>query len=79
MIWLTYKCYGYVYVVIQPARSIIRARLLTAVHGLVNGEFLEGHKVDKNSARRIPNTMIGRMLSAKEARNLRKKLAIPTT
>jgi len=62
-------CYGHnnsISVVIEPAHSLIHARLRSAVDGLADGEFTEGHELDRKW--RVAKQMIGRRLSQEEAK-----------
>jgi hypothetical protein len=55
------------YVAVQPAAYLVAARLVVAVKGIVVGEFIEGHFLEQNITKQIPETMVGRCLSPKEA------------
>jgi hypothetical protein len=72
LFWLTYKRKSRLTgVVIMEASSLISARLKAAVQGIDGGaEFVEGHELDRASAKQIPKTSIGRLLSADEAHKL---------
>jgi hypothetical protein len=60
-------------VLIQPADHLITARM-RAMIARVDGEFQEGHRLDKEMARKVPKARIGKIMSAAEARTLLKKL-----
>jgi hypothetical protein len=74
--WLTFKTSNGVCVVLQPASSLIWARVHAATkNGLEPGSFIEGHQLDKKLIKKIPKDMIGKPLSSKQAQQLLKKLA----
>jgi hypothetical protein len=56
-------------VVIQPAPSLVHARLVTAI-AEIEGEFTEGHQLDAKLIRKIPKNMLGKRLSSKQAGQL---------
>jgi hypothetical protein len=66
--WLCYRHNNQISVVIEPAQSLIHARLRAALDGLDQGEFSEGHELDRKW--RVPKAMIGRRLSQEEAKRL---------
>jgi hypothetical protein len=56
----------------QPAASIIHARLKGATAELADDQnFAEGHRLDPETASRVPKEAIGRRLSQDEAAELR--------
>jgi hypothetical protein len=65
--WLVYHHHNQISVVIEPSASLIHARL-RAIDGLGQGEFTEGHELDRKM--RIAKEMVGRRLSQAEARRL---------
>jgi hypothetical protein len=71
--WLVFKHGTKTEVVIQPAHSMVAARLMAGVHGQ-DGEFQEGHVLDSNIAEKIPMDVIGKTLTTTEAKRLLKKL-----
>jgi hypothetical protein len=70
MYWLCFSGPDGVCVVLQPASSLIHARMLASLAGLQPGEFQEGHWLEAKLVKRIPKTTIGRCLSATEAKRL---------
>jgi hypothetical protein len=53
--------------VVQPAASLIHARLKAAIAGMDTAACTEGHQLEARMARRVPKKLIGRQLSPKEA------------
>jgi hypothetical protein len=65
--WLCYR-HNQISVVIEPGASPIHARMRAALANLDQGEFTEGHELDRKW--RVPKEMIGRPLSQQEAKRL---------
>ena len=63
--WLCYRHNNQISVVIEPAASLIHARMHAAIAGL-QGEFTEGYELPW----KVPKQMIGRRLSQEEAKVL---------
>jgi hypothetical protein len=70
--WLVYRHSHQISVVMEPAHSLIYARLRASLDGLDQGEFTEGHELDRKM--RVPKQMTGRRLSQEEAERLLAKL-----
>ena len=66
--WLVYRHNNQISIVIEPGASLIHARMRSALDGLDEGEFTEGHERDRKW--RVPKAMIGRRLSQEEAKRL---------
>jgi hypothetical protein len=66
--WLCYRHNNQISVVIEPAPSLIHARMRASLANLDQGEFTEGHELDRKW--RVPKAMIGRRLSQEEAKRL---------
>jgi hypothetical protein len=66
--WLIYRHNNSISIVIEPAPSLIHARLRAALDGLDQGTFTEGHELDRKW--RVPKEMIGRRLTQAEAKRL---------
>jgi hypothetical protein len=66
--WLCYRHNNQISVVIEPGASLIHARMRAALHGLDEGEFTEGHELDRKW--KVAKEMIGRRLSQDEAKRL---------
>jgi hypothetical protein len=71
--WLVYRHNNEISVLIEPGASIIHARMRSAIDGLDEGEFTEGHELPGKW--KVPKQMIGRRLSQEEARRLLANLA----
>ena len=68
---LYWLCYGHnnsIFVVIEPAHSLIHARLRASLDGLDEGEFTEGHELDGKW--KVAKEVVGRRLSQAEAKRL---------
>ena len=68
--WLAFTTPNGVCVVLEPASSLIHARVQASLAGLQPGEFKEGHAIDAKTAKRIPDNMIGKRLSTAQAGRL---------
>ena len=55
--WLCYRHNNQISVVIEPAHSLIHARLRASIDGLDEGEFTEGHELERKW--RVPNSATG--------------------
>jgi hypothetical protein len=64
--WLVFKHGNDVAVIIQPAGDIITARMRVMLAG-IKGEFQEGHELDAKTAKKVPRTQIGKILSRAQA------------
>lgn len=67
--WLVYRTPKGPAVFLQPAHSLIAARLRAALAN-VEGEFTEGHELDRRTERCVPKGSIGRPLTRTEAARL---------
>jgi hypothetical protein len=65
--WLCYRHNNQISVVIEPGASLIHARMRAALAKLDEGEFTEGHELDRNTEKQVSKAMIGRRLSQEEA------------
>ena len=72
--WPTRRAGDQISVVIEPGASPIHARIRASLDGLDEGEFTEGHELDRKTERQLPKAMIGRRLSQEEAKRLLAKL-----
>jgi len=70
--WLVYRHNNQISVVIEPGASLIHARMRAALADLDQGEFTEGHDLDRKW--KVAKEMIGRRLSQEEAKRLLAKL-----
>jgi hypothetical protein len=66
--WLCCRHNNQISVVIEPGASLIHARIRAALAELDQGEFTEGHELDRKW--RVPKEMVGRRLSQEEAKRL---------
>jgi hypothetical protein len=66
--WLCYRHSNQISVVIEPRASLIHARMRASLDGLVEGEFTEGHELDRKW--KVAKQMVGRRLSQEEAKKL---------
>ena len=71
--WLVYRRNNQISVVIEPGASLIHARMRAALANLDDGEFTEGHELDRNW--KVAKEMVGRRLSQEEAKRLLTKFA----
>ncbi|MCC6780945.1 MAG: hypothetical protein IT537_30600 [Hyphomicrobiales bacterium] len=73
--WLVYRDGGELFVIIQPAASLIHARLHAALSDLDGGgRYIEGHELDAKTARKVPKSAIGKRLTQAEAAKLLAKI-----
>jgi hypothetical protein len=70
--WLCYRHNNQISVVIEPGASLVHARLRSALDGLDDGDFTEGHELPGKW--KVAKQMIGRRLSQEEANRLLAKL-----
>ena len=75
MFWLVYDTNRGPCVVLQPARSLIHARMLAGVAQLDLGQFVEGHELPKSYIGKLPKDKIGKLLSQRQAQQLLRRLA----
>ena len=66
--WLVYRHNNSISVVIEPGASLIHARMRAALANLDQGDFTEGHELERKW--KVPQAMIGRRLSQAEAKRL---------
>jgi len=66
--WLVYRHNNQISVMIEPGASLIHARLRASLDGLDEGEFTEGHELDRKW--KIAQEMTGQRLSQPEAKRL---------
>ena len=66
--WLVYRLSNQISVVIKPAHSLIYARMRASLEGLDQGEFTEGHELDRKW--KVAKEMVGRRLSQEGAKRL---------
>jgi hypothetical protein len=72
--WLCHRHNNHISVVIEPAPSLIHARMRASLAGLDEGTFTEGHELDRRTEKQVPKAMIGRRLSQQEAKRLLARL-----
>ena len=70
--WLAYRHNNQISVVIEPAHSLIYARLRASLDELDEGDFTEGHELPRKW--KVAKEMIGRRLSQQEAKRLLARL-----
>ena len=68
LFWLVYRHNKQISVVIEPAPSLIHARMRAALAELDEGEFTEGHELPGKW--KVAKEMIARRLSQEEAKRL---------
>jgi hypothetical protein len=66
--WLVYRHNNQISVVIEPGASLVHARMRSALAGLDEGEFTEGHGLDRKW--KVAKQIIGRRLSQGEGKKL---------
>jgi len=70
LFWLCYRHDNQISVVIEPVPSLIHARMRASLGGLDQGDFTEGHELDRKREKQVSKGMIGRRLSQDEAKRL---------
>ena len=73
MFWLVYSRGTNTEVLIYPSGFMLMARFKIAMSGY-DGDFVEGHRLDRKVAAKIPEKSIGKPLSRKRAEDLLRKL-----
>jgi hypothetical protein len=53
--WLCCRHNNQISVVIEPAPSLVHARMRAALAGLDEGTFTEGYELDRKTERQVPN------------------------
>jgi hypothetical protein len=66
--WLVYRHHNQISVVIEPGASLVHARMRASLHGLDEGDFTEGHELERKW--KVAKQMVGRRLSQEEAKRL---------
>jgi hypothetical protein len=66
--WLCCRHNNQISVVIEPGASLGHARLRSAIDRLDEGDFTEGHELDRTW--KVAKGMVGRRLSQEEAKRL---------
>jgi hypothetical protein len=66
--WLCHRHNNQISVVIEPGASLIHARMRAALANLDEGEFTEGHELDRKW--KVAKEMVGRRLSQEDAKRL---------
>src|SRR5262249_44156166 len=66
--WLVYRHNNSISVVIEPAASLIHARMRASIANLDEAEFTEGHELDRKW--KVAKEMVGRGLAQQEANRL---------
>ena len=74
--WLCYHHNNQISVVIEPGASLIHARMRAALADLDQGEFTEGHELDRKTTKQVPKAMIGRRLSQEGTKNASEQRSI---
>jgi hypothetical protein len=64
--WLVYRHNKDTIILVQPASTLMMARMNAALDGVV-GDFKEGHQLDERTKKLVPKNMIGRMLNRNDA------------
>ena len=75
--WLCFQSDKGICVVLQPAPSLVHARVVAGINKIEPGDFTEGHQLDAKTARKIPKTLIGKCLSPRQAEQLLRRLSPP--
>jgi len=73
MWWLVFDVNGERCVWLEDAPDMVQARFKATMAGS-KGSFLEGHELDRKTAKKVPNDLVGRILRNPEAMRLLKKL-----
>jgi hypothetical protein len=68
--WLCYRVDGRTEIVIQPGNGVVFVRLSAGIAGRDDGDFIEGHCLDEAMSARVAKNMVGKRLSAGQAKKL---------
>ena len=75
MFWLVFDTARGPCVILQPASSLIFARIAASTaHKLDPKGFQEGHQLDAKLLKKIPKGLVGKRLTSKEAAGLLKRM-----
>ena len=75
LFWIVLGITGERHIFIQEAHALIFARLKASIAGFDDGVFVEAHALDAKTAKKVPQKMIGRVLSPREVSPLLDRLS----
>ncbi len=73
LFWLVSRNNDALEPLIREGRDLLFARMHVALSGY-EGEFVEGHRLDDKTTRKLPNNVVGETLNQKQAAALFDKL-----
>jgi hypothetical protein len=75
LFWIVHTVNGAPRVFIQEANAAIVARMQASIAGH-QGKFSVMHELDERTSKKVPKKMVGRVLTAKEAKALLKRFSV---
>jgi hypothetical protein len=75
LFWLVFDTDDGRVIVLQPASTLIFARMSALVNRLVEGKFVEGFELEQAHIKRVPKRLVGKAITASQAEGLLRRLS----